>query len=135
MVKTYTSSQVQSKPSNKLLHSLNPSFAIFTYPELQVKKGASQPSLVVHTFHHLHQKRSKLDLFPSQPPKPALKHFDLLLPNPSLSWWCLPSRSHLELIKQGEQKALSSPLLPSSVQNQYLNSGEEKERAANRKKK
>lgn len=89
VVKTYTSSHVQSKPSNKLLHSLNPSFAIFTYPELQVKKGASQPSLVVHTFHHLHQKRSKLDLFPSQPPKPALKHFDLLLlPNPSLSWWC-----------------------------------------------
>lgn len=36
-------------------------------------------------------------------------------------------------MKQGEQKALSSALLPSSVQNQYFNLGEEKERAADRK--
>lgn len=38
MVKIYTNSQVWGKQSNKLPYSLHPSFAIFTYPELQVQK-------------------------------------------------------------------------------------------------
>lgn len=95
MVKIYTNSQVWDKQSNKLPYSLHPSFAIFTYPELQVQKKHLEGLPREHhsqawCYTHSPKKRSKLDLFPSQPAKPALKQFDLLLlPNPSLSWWNL----------------------------------------------